>query len=126
MTASDRNKLGQAARCSFANAHVALWSARLREQATVNQYRRVAMMRPVLVRIRIGEQIAVGKGPRGDLESKRQSAVVKATHHHDRRNSQHIDPAGRRVGAFAHSSVLRHRLIDRRHLNGRVHVAVKV
>src|SRR6516225_5624606 len=101
-------------------------SARFREQATLDQHRRAAMMSLALVRIRIAEQIAVGKGPRGDLESERQSAVVEATHHHDRWNPQHIHPAGRRVWAFAHSSVLRHRLIDRRHLNGRVHVAIKM
>src|SRR5262252_7110807 len=86
----------------------------------------MAMVRALLPGVGIAQQIAVGERPPRKLQSEGQSAVVETTHYDDRRYGEHIDPAGRRVWSATHLPVLRHRLIDRWHLSGRVDVAIEM
>jgi hypothetical protein len=83
----------------------------------------------LFVRIGVAKQVAVMPGLRGDLQSKRQAAGIKAARHDDGGNAEDVDP--RRVGVRASADIaglalLRHGLIRRRHLGRGIGEAVQM
>src|SRR5450631_494298 len=96
------------------------------KQTLLDQGRRAAVMRRPLPSIGVSEKVPVPPGPRGELQTERQASAVVAAHHDYRRYADHVHPAGRRVRTIAQSTILRHRLIGRRHLNGGIYVAIEM
>ena len=78
------------------------------------------MVSRLLVGICPPEQNAVSPLPRGDFHPERQSARVEPGHQDDRGDADRVHPTGVAVRSAAQPAILRHGLIGRRHLRGRI------
>src|SRR6185437_16712171 len=84
------------------------------------------VMRRLLPGIRVTEHIAIPERSSGKLHPERESARIETAYHDHRGYPQHVDPTGGRVRPFAELAVLGHGFINRRHLNGRIHISIQV
>ena len=72
------------------------------------------------------DHVAVVPFAGADLDSEGQAVGVEAAGEADGRDAQHVDPAGVAVWAFGDAAVLRHGLVNGRHLDGWIKEAVEV
>src|SRR5665213_794840 len=96
------------------------------QKTLVNEHRRLAEVGCLLEGVGPAEQVAILPFARGDFHAEGESVAVPATRNYDGRYTNHVYPTSVAMRTAAHCVVLGHGLVDGRHLNGGVNVAIEV